>query len=121
MLDDTVPVLFQCGSNLGRLSLQYFASNHNHHVAWRQAMLVLAKTLPKQPFQTIPSDRLGHLLAGYRKSEARTFTGLCADQKGDACVAVSNIVLKNLAEIDRSRKSQLPWKGLADRIGHVTA
>lgn len=121
MLDDTVPVLFQCGSNLGRFSFQYFAPNHNHHVAWRQAVLVVAKTFPKQSFQTITSDRLGHLLAGYRKSEARTFTGLFADQNGNACVAVSNIVLKYLAEIDRSRKSQLPWKGLADRSGHVTA
>ena len=110
MLDDTVPVLFKCGSNLGRFSLQYFASHHNHHVAWRQAVLILAKTFPKQPFQTITSDRLGHLLAGYRKSEARAFTGLSTDQDGDASVAASNIVLKYLAEIARSRKSQLPWK-----------
>ena len=121
MFDDTVPVLFQCGSNLCRLSLQNFAPNHNHHIAWRQAVLVLAKTFPKQSFQTITSDRFGHLLAGYRKSEARAFTGLFADQNGDACVAASNIVLKYLTEIARSRKSQLSWKRLAGRPGHVTA
>lgn len=83
-------------------------------------MLVSAKALPKQPFQTITPDCRRHLLAGYRKSETRAFTEPGTDQNGDACVAASNIVLKYLTEIVRSRKSQLPWKGLADRIGHVT-
>lgn len=103
MLDDTVPVLFQSGSYLCRFSLQYFAPYHNHHVMWWQAVLVSAKTFPKQSFQAIAPGCLRHLFACYRKSEARAFTGFRADQDGDACVAASNIVLKYLLKIDRSR------------------
>lgn len=66
-------------------------------------MSVLAKTLAKQAFQRISLDRDRHLFACYRKSDARAIPRIPADQKRDAGVANSNIVLKNLLKIDCAR------------------
>ena len=79
MLDDAVPVLFQCGSNLCRAFTQYFAPHHNHHIAWRQAVLIPAKAFPKQSFQAIPCNRCRNLFSSYRKPEARAVTGFLPD------------------------------------------
>jgi len=66
-------------------------------------MPVLAKTLAKQAFQRISPDRGRYLFTRYRKSDARTISRILADQKRDAGVANSNIVLKNLLKIDCAR------------------
>lgn len=66
-------------------------------------MPVLAKTLAKLAFQRISLDRSRHLFACYGKSDARAFPHFLADQKRDAGVANSNIVLKNLLKIDCAR------------------
>ena len=79
MLDDAVPVLFQCGSYLCRSFTQYFSPHHNHHIVWRQTVLISAKAVSKQAFQSIPVNRSRYLLSGYRKPEARAFTGFFPD------------------------------------------
>lgn len=66
-------------------------------------MPVLAKALAKQAFQRIPLDRGRYLFTCYRKSDARTISRILADQKRDAGVANSNIVIKNLLIIDCAR------------------
>ena len=66
-------------------------------------MPVFAKTLTKQAFQRITPDRGRYLFTRYRKSNAWAITGILADQKRDAGVANSNIVLKNLLKIDCAR------------------
>ena len=66
-------------------------------------MPVLAKTLANQAFQRISPDRGRYLFTRYRKSDARVISCILTDQKSDAVVANSNIVLKNLLKIDRAR------------------
>ena len=83
-------------------------------------MLIPAKTLPKQALEAITIHRGRHLLAGDRKTEARMFTGSFTDQDGNTRVAASKIVLKDLLEILRSRKPQLPGKRLTGRVIHAT-
>ena len=66
-------------------------------------MPVFAKTLAKQAFQRISLDRGRYLFTCYRKSDTRVISRIFADQKRDAGVANSNIVLKNLLKIDCAR------------------
>lgn len=102
MLDDAVPVLLQGISNFCRFSCQNIASYHNHHVSRRQAMLVSAKTLAKQPFQRVPVYRFSDLLPGDGKSEARAVARIFRDQYRHPVVATSNIVLEYLLKVDGS-------------------
>ena len=102
MLDDAVPVLLQGLSNLCRFSRQNFTSNHNYHIPCRQPMLIPAKAFAKQSFQRIALHRPGYLFPGNSESQARTVTRILRNQDCHPGVAASNIVLKNLLEIDRA-------------------
>ncbi|MDH3635268.1 MAG: hypothetical protein OES20_11225 [Gammaproteobacteria bacterium] len=66
-------------------------------------MPVFAKTLAKQALQRVSLDRGRYLFTSYRKSDARAIDRILADQKRDAGVTNSNIVLKNLLKIDCAR------------------
>ena len=65
-------------------------------------MLILAKTLAKQPLQRITLYRLRNLFPGYSESETRMTSRFFTDQDCNTGVAPSNIVLKYLLELDRA-------------------
>ena len=102
MLDNAIPMLVQGFPNLCRIGRQYLTSNHNHHVSRRQTMLILAKTLTKQPLQRIALYRVRNLFPGDSESETRVISRFFSDQDCNTGVAPSNIVLKYLLELDRA-------------------
>ena len=65
-------------------------------------MLILAKTLAKQPLQRIALYRLRNLFPGYSESETRMVSLFFSDQDCNTGVAPSNIVLEYLLELDRA-------------------
>jgi hypothetical protein len=66
-------------------------------------MLRFTKAFANQSFQLIPLYCCWYLLTRYRKSQARTVTGILPDQDRDAGVSTSKIVLKNLLKLRCTR------------------
>jgi len=69
-------------------------------------MLIYAKTFSKQTFKGITLYCLLNLFPGYRKSQSGGFTFSFPDQNRNTGIPVSNIIFKNLLEIDGAGKSQ---------------
>jgi len=93
-------MLIDAGSYLLRIGYQYFAPYHNYDITRRQTMLILAKTFPKHSFQPVAPNRRRYLFTSYRKSQTGSITLLLSHQQRDTTVAVSDVVLEDLAEID---------------------
>jgi hypothetical protein len=63
-------------------------------------MLIPAKAFAKQPLQRIAFYRRWNLFPGDRKSEPRVLSPVFRNQDCNTGVATSDIILKNLLEID---------------------
>jgi hypothetical protein len=66
-------------------------------------MLVFTEAFPKQTFQRISPYRGRHLLSCQRKSEAGAYTAIISNQDSNTGVTATNIILKYLLKVVRSR------------------